>query len=159
MFLCYRESDDHHELEYVPKKKSYMTFVTFTTIGEYGQVPYPFYTTVLAMCSLAVTEMEEGEKQKSGSHTVAIKWCRPNSVHYGVVQLVSKSLVKSMADEGNVTVLWPCKGCESNVWMGTLELASSKSKLHNEQENKIALGSTSGHKIYMSTLNKKVSSP
>ena len=48
-----------------------------------------------------------------------------NSIYNGVVQFVSKSLVKSVDDEGNVTVLWPRKGREPDVWMGTWEPASS----------------------------------
>lgn len=48
-----------------------------------------------------------------------------HSVYDGVVQFVSRSLVKSIDKEGNVTVLWPCKGHEPDVWPGTLETASS----------------------------------
>ena len=64
-------------------------------------------------------EEEEKECEKkdadSGSEMVAIRWCRPNSVYDGVVQFVSRSLVKSIDEEGNVTVLWPRKGHEPDV--------------------------------------------
>lgn len=62
---------------------------------------------------------------ESGSEMAAIRWCRPNSVYDGVLQFVSKSIVKSIDWEGKVTVLWARKGREPDVWEGTLETAAS----------------------------------
>ena len=74
-------------------------------------------------------KLKESEKQDGGSEMVAIRWCRPNSVFDGVVQFISKSLVKSVDEEGNAVVLWPRKGWEPDVWRGTVKPSSlSKSK-------------------------------
>ena len=94
------------------------------------------------MCHFAVgikcTEMEEeikrkpkeSEKKDGGSEMVAIRWCRPNSVFNGVVQFVSKSLVKNVDEEGNAIVLWPRKGREPDIWKGMVEQSSPSESKH-----------------------------
>ena len=52
---------------------------------------------------------------------VSVRWTRPGSVFDGVVQYVSKLVIKEIDAEGNVTVYWPQKGKQAEVWKGALE--------------------------------------
>ena len=81
---------------------------------------------LLLKCWMEEEKLIESEQQDGGAEMVAIRWCRPNSVFDGVVQFVSKSVVKSVDEEGNAVVLWPRKGREAEVWRGTVEPSKSK---------------------------------
>ena len=68
---------------------------------------------------------------------IAIKWKRPNSIYDGVVQYVSKSLVKSIDSMGNATVLWPRKGREPDTWIGEVQSEGIASQPKGKQNQTI----------------------
>ena len=86
---------------------------------------------------IAEVQKKEGEMREGKPDMVAIRWCQPNSVYDGVVQFVSKSLVKSIDGDGNATVLWPRKGHEPDVWTGTVEPTKAASSQPKSKQNQI----------------------
>lgn len=56
---------------------------------------------------------------ESKDDMLPVRWNRPNSVHDGVIQYISSTLVKEADDQGNIEVLWPRKGRKPELWKGS----------------------------------------